>query len=117
MEHISPEETLRSYRRAAVRFWERGRLIYLSALAFSSVLAFLLTTDAGPIGSYGPAHAFGILFAWTASFIGANVCYSIVHLLEFLVMGSRSEALFHSFRWVILAIGSMFGMAPAFVTA
>ncbi|MBX2973607.1 MAG: hypothetical protein KF797_10920 [Flavobacteriales bacterium] len=111
------DDALRAYRLQAFRYWERGRAIYLVMLAVATAIAFAQTADKGSFGTYGPFHAFGILFGWVGAFIGANVCYSVVYLLEFLVMGSRVQQLFHSLRWILLLGGCLFGSALAWVIA
>lgn len=111
------QNELKAYRGEALRYWERGRLIYLAVLALATLFAYFYTADKGAFGTTGPLQALSILFAWVGAFIGANVCYSVVYLFEFLVMGTRVQQLFHSFRWLFLVAGCLFGFALSWVIA
>jgi len=107
--------TIREYRSEAIRYWERGRIIYLVVLAIVTLTTCLMTMDQGPFRAKGPFHDIGILFGWVAAFVGANLCYSVVYLLEFLFMGTVLERLYRACRWVLLIVGCAFGAALAFV--
>lgn len=111
------ESTVTAYRRQAVRFWERARVLYLALLTAVTCITFLLSANAGPISTRGFFHDLDAIFVWTFCFIGANVCYSVVYMLEFLFMGTFLQPFYRSIRWVLFAVGSLFAMALAFVTS
>lgn len=101
-------DALRDHRRAVMRFWESRRLVFLALLAVVTGLAYvwfsaprhLLLQFPSPFGFAG------LLFY----FIGANACYSLVYVVEFLLMGTRWHAVYIRHRWMMFVGGCLWGM-------
>ena len=108
---------LRAHRAAVIRYWERARLMYNGALLLVTALAW-----GHSIFKYqGIDHAVRFdlftLIALVFFSVAANLCYSVVYLIEFLVMGTGVQPLFHHYRWVLLVAGLLFALSLAYVIA
>jgi len=89
---------------AAIRYWERRRILYNFALIPPSFFAYMLTAGVAYVGDPHPTR-YGFVLCWFAlSAIGANICYSFAYALEFL-FGSDDP----TSRWL------RFGRKTAFV--
>ena len=51
------------------------------------------------------------------AFVLANVAYTFIYAIEFLVMGTRLSALYEPYRFLFLIVGTLFGMVAAYSTA
>jgi hypothetical protein len=77
------EPNLAEIRRAAVRYWEKRRIVYNVLLVPPSIVSYSLgamSRGGGSDSLFTTPHAL-LLFAMAA--LGANVCYSFVYALEF----------------------------------
>jgi hypothetical protein len=93
-----------TYKRTAVRYWERRRVIYNLALVPPAFFGYMLTAALAYVGDPHPTLYRLLLFWFFLSAVGANVCYSFAYGLEFL-FGSEDPAS----RWL------RFGRTTAFV--
>ncbi|MFZ1691960.1 MAG: hypothetical protein WAT74_02080 [Flavobacteriales bacterium] len=114
---MQPDNPLASYRRQAIRYWEKGRLIYLGCLVLVVALVYVQTMPYGRFVAQGPLHVWSILFGWIACFIGANACYTAVYVLEFLFMGTMLQDFYLRSRWLALVGGIAFAMVLAYACA
>lgn len=108
---------LQEYRSQAIRFWERGRLLYWCSLTAATVFALIQTMAARPNLPFGSLVGMSSAIALISCFIGANACFSVVYLFEFLFMGTRHQKTFHGMRALLLLVGSLFGSVLAYALA
>jgi hypothetical protein len=73
-----------AYRHAAVRYWERRRIVYNLALLPPAWLAYGFVDNLNWVGDPHEAQYSYILPLFALSALGANVCYSFAYALEFL---------------------------------
>lgn|SRR5690242_10234498 len=72
-----------AFRRTAVRYWERRRIVYNVTLVLPAWLGFAFTDTINFVGDPHRIH-YSLLATWFAlSAVGANVCYSFAYALEF----------------------------------
>jgi hypothetical protein len=73
-----------TFRRTAIRYWERRRIFYNVALIPPALFAYMLTAGLIYVGDPHPMLYRFIFFWFALSAIGANICYSFAYVLEFL---------------------------------
>ena len=107
------------YRKEAIRYWERRRIIWTLILVPPSVVAYLFASGlALGIGSPGAPGAFGYpmvaaLFCLAA--FGANICYSFVYAIEFWMAGRDAEDDYRANgRRILFFLGCLLGIGLAF---
>jgi hypothetical protein len=93
-----------AFRKTAVRYWERRRIIYNVALVLPALVGYGLTDTLNWVGDPHRTHYSFIIPLFLVSAIGANVCYSFSYALEF-IFGSDDP----TSRWL------RFGRTAAFV--
>jgi hypothetical protein len=93
-----------AFRRSAVRYWERRRIIYNAALVLPALFGYMVTAGLAYVGDPHPTLYRFLLFWFSLSAIGANVCYSFAYALEFLFGSDHPTS-----RWL------RFGRTTAFV--
>ena len=93
-----------AFRKTAIRYWERRRIVYNIALVPPSGLSYMLGAGVARVGDDYGWHPYYVVFLFALSALGANICYSFAYALEFL-FGSDDPAS----RWL------RFGRATAFV--
>ena len=104
---VSRQQVMRDFRafkHSAVRYWERRRVIYNLALIPPSLFAYMVMSGLNYVGDPHKTHYGLVLFWFTMSAFGANICYSFAYALEF-VFGSDDP----TSRWL------RFGRTTAFV--
>ncbi len=79
------------FRHAAIRYWERRRIIYNVVLLPPSALTYMLTAGISRAGDDYGWHPYQVLLLFLFSALGANICYSVAYALEFL-FGSDDPA-------------------------
>jgi hypothetical protein len=94
-----------TYRKTAIRYWEWRRLFYNLALVVPSCFAYLVAAGFDRMGDDYNWHPYYVVFLFTLSALGANICYTFAYALEFL-FGSDDP----SSRW------QRFGRKTAFIT-
>jgi hypothetical protein len=105
-----------AFRKAAVRYWERRRIIYNAAMVLPAFLGFAFTDTMLWVGDPHPIHYSHILPWFAASALGANICYSFAYVLEFL-FGSDEPASgwLRSGRTTAFVGGVLFAMLLALI--
>jgi len=93
-----------AFRRSAVGYWERRRIIYNAALVLPALFGYMVTAGLAYVGDPHPTLYRFLLIWFSLSAIGANVCYSFAYTLEFF-FGSDDPAS----RWL------RYGRTTAFV--
>jgi hypothetical protein len=81
--------SLRTYRNQRLLYWERRRLVFLGLLCVPTALV-LLSSEI--IGAAVADKGGGLLMTFIyllVGFVGANACYSVEYIPEFLLMGTR----------------------------
>ena len=73
-----------AFRKTAVRYWERRRIIYNAALVLPALFGFGLNDTLLWGGDPHPIHYSYILPWFALSALGANICYSFAYVMEFL---------------------------------
>lgn len=115
---VPAHTVLSTYRREVVSYWERRRWVYLGVLTLATLLGFLPLFISGiqQHALHGLNWVVGVLLL-ACCFVATNACYSVVYLLEFVVMGTRLHQPFHELRTGLLILGCVLGAGLAFVTA
>jgi len=93
-----------AFRRTAVRYWERRRVVYNLALALPALFGFALTDTLNWVGDPHRIHCAYVLLLFALSAVGANICYSFAYSLEFLFGNDEPTS-----RWL------RFGRTSAFI--
>jgi hypothetical protein len=73
-----------AFRKTAIRYWERRRIVYNITLIPPAVLAYLLQAGVAHGGDDYGLHPYYAVFLFAASALAANICYSFAYALEFL---------------------------------
>jgi hypothetical protein len=110
-----PVEALTSYRKGVVRFWESRRPIFLSGLAVLTTLAYFHYTAPKHLLAEFPSVM--CLLGLGFYFVCANLCFSLVYMVEFLLMGTRWQPLLQRCRWWLFVAGCAFGAALTYPMA
>jgi hypothetical protein len=101
-----------TYRKSALRYWERKRIAYNLALVPPAFLGYGLT--AGVSAGVGdlPHHGWGaVLFLFILSAIGANACFSLGYALEFVFGSDSPDSRWPRFwRPLLVLLGTLFAM-------
>jgi len=92
----------------ALRFWERGRILYNAVLTLVVLLWVTLTWP-----HFRPAMTLGSLEALIALALAANVCYCAAYLVEFFMQAVLPEHAWRRFRQTLWVLGMLFGMVLA----
>lgn len=80
-----------SFKRSAISYWERRRIIYNAALVLPAFFGYMVTAGLAYVGDPHPT-LYRFVLVWLAlSALGANICYSFAYALEFL-FGSDDPA-------------------------
>ena len=98
-----------AFRHAAIRYWERRRIVYNVALLPPSVLTYALAAAVSRAGDDYGWHRWYVLFLFLFSALGANICYTFAYALEFL-FGSDDPAS----RWLRFGRSTVFASGLAF---
>lgn len=72
-----------AFRRPAVRYWERRRIVYNLALVLPAWLGFAFTDTINWVGDAHKIYYPYIPIWFALSAVGANICYSFVYALEY----------------------------------
>lgn len=111
----SGHDDLRAYRFARLRYWERRRLIFLGLLVMPAALAlFSSEVVSAAVGDMG-LDALVMLAYLFIGFAGANACYSVVYIPEFLLMGTHWVRYWNRMRLSVFIVGCMVGILFTFI--
>jgi hypothetical protein len=94
---------LREYVSDAIRFWERGRILYNLALTAIVVLHFV---SAYPSSRKVLSVNFGLGVFLLA--VVANVAYCAAYLVDVFAQSSAFRDVWRKYRWLLLALGTTF---------
>jgi hypothetical protein len=95
--------SLREYATDAIKFWERGRILYNLGLAAVVVLHFL----AGyPASKAALSLNFGLGLFLLA--VVANIAYCAAYIVDIFAQASGFRELWRSYRWLLFAVGLTF---------
>jgi hypothetical protein len=87
----TPNHAMQAFRRTAIRYWERRRIVYNLALLPPAILSYGFVDNLNWVGDPHETHYSYILPWFALSALGANVCYSFAYAVEFL-FGSDDPA-------------------------
>ncbi len=104
-------QDFRAFRRSAVRYWERRRIVYNIALVLPALIGFALTEAINSVGDPHELHYSFIFTLFAISAVGANICYSLAYALEFLFASDKPTSRWLRFgRTTALIAGILFAM-------
>ena len=95
--------TLREHATDAIKFWERGRVLYNLALAVIVILHF--------VAGYPLSKAMLSLDFCLGLFllaVVANIAYCAAYLVDLFAQVSGFRELWRRYRWLLFAIGTTF---------
>src|SRR6266571_1446114 len=98
-----------TYKRTAIRYWERRRVVYNIALVPPSILAYLV--QGGILHAHGTRenHLWYVLILFSLSALAANLCYSFVYVLEFFLGSDTPASRWQQFgRFTVFILGTIF---------
>lgn len=102
------------YRAKAISYWERRRRIFLGLLVVPTLGGFFLTSEV--VGSFDDPVTAPVWFTvmqFGFAFVGANVAFSLVYVLEFGFMGTRWQQAYCGRRRSIFLVGCLLGLVLA----
>lgn len=94
---------LPEYLTNAIKFWERGRILYNIVLALIVVVHFIADYPAAKAG-LSLNFALGLFLLA----IVANIAYCAAYLVDIFAQYSGFRDVWRRYRWVLLAIGIIF---------
>jgi hypothetical protein len=102
---------LREYITDAIKFWERGRILYNLALAAIVVIHFVAKYPSSK-------QVLSVDFALGLFLLAvvANIAYCAAYLVDVFAQASGFRDLWRRYRWVLLGVGTVFaGIITHFV--
>jgi len=84
-----------TFKKTAIRYWERRRIFYNLALLLPAFFGYSFTDNMNWVGDAHRADYSFILFFFLLSAVGANICYTFAYVLEFLFGSDEPTS-----RWV-----------------
>lgn len=103
------------FRGSAVRYWERRRVLYNLALVPPALFSFALADALAHAGDPHRLNYWRLLGMFGLSALGANVCYSFVYALEFVLGNDDPTSRWTRFgRSIAFVAGVLFAMVLAF---
>jgi hypothetical protein len=102
------------FRRLAVRYWERRRIVYNLAIALPAFISYGLTDVINYVGDSHPLNYGYLCLLFGLSALGANICYSLVYALEFFLGSDEPTSRWIRFgRTTVFVGGVLFAMLLA----
>ena len=103
-----------AFRRLAIRYWERRRILYNLALAPPALVSYLFTDCMNWVGDSHPFHYAYLFLLFGLSALGANIFYSFVYALEFFLGSEEPTSRWMRFgRSTVFVGGVLFAMLLA----
>jgi hypothetical protein len=105
-----------SFRRVALRYWEKRRLWYSLALVPPALLGYAPSELSAAVEDQQRIGTAGVVGLFLLSALGANICYSFAYALEFFFATEDPHS-----RWlrlgrpIFFVAGILFGMVLAFI--
>jgi hypothetical protein len=105
------------FRQAAIRYWERRRIIYNLALVPPALFSYFIRAGASAgIGDSRHLSTISVIGLFLLSAFGANVCYTFAYALEFFFASDVPDSRWsRSGRTVVLIVGTLFAMFLALI--
>ena len=105
-----------AFRKTAIRYWERRRIIYNVALVPPSGLTYMLGAAVARVGDDYGWHPYYVVVLFAMSALGANICYSFAYVLEFFFGSDDPSSRWLRFgRTTVFVTGLLFSMLLALV--
>jgi hypothetical protein len=105
-----------SFRRAAVRYWEKRRLWYNLALVLPAFLGYAPSVVSAGVGDRQHLGTAAVACLFLLSALGANICYSFAYALEFMFATEATDSSWLRFgRRLCFIFGTLFAMMLAFM--
>ena len=98
-----------TYKRAAIRYWERRRIVYNMALVPPAFFSYMLCAGVFSVGDKTEVYYGFVLLMFGLYALGANLCYSFAYVLEFFFGSDDPDA-----RWVRVARPAVFAAGLVF---
>ena len=95
--------TMRAALTDAIRYWERGRILYNTVLAIIVIAYFAINLP----GSKGQL-SFGLLQGFFVLAVLANIAYCAAYPIDVFTQLSGVRAVWVRYRWVLLVVGILF---------
>jgi hypothetical protein len=106
----------RAYRKAALRYWERRRILFNFALMFPAVAGYLPTAAVSGVGDPSPMSEVQVAMMFVRAAVGANVCFTFVYAIEFFFGNDDPEsAWIERGRRAVFVLGTLLGMVLAMI--
>ena len=105
-----------AFRKTAVRYWERRRIIYNVALVLPALVGYGFTDTLNWVADPHKTHYAFIVPMFLVSALGANICYSFSYALEFLFGSDNPISRWQRYgRTTAFVGGVLFGMLLALI--
>ncbi len=110
---------LTACRRAAIRFWERGRIVYNLALLPAAAAGYLPRVSVCfGVGDDPHLSDSAILRLFIAYAVAANLCYTFAYVLEFFLASDDATTLWNRRgRLLAFLLGTLLSVIVAFFAA
>ncbi|MFM2295935.1 MAG: hypothetical protein RLZZ350_2348 [Verrucomicrobiota bacterium] len=92
MNSVAPMSNSDVFRKEAIRYWERRRIIYNLALMPPSLVGYAVASTVVFAGDLPKMHYVFLWFWLGLAALGANVCYSFAYALEFLFRSDELDS-------------------------
>ena len=92
-----------AFKNAALRYWERRRVVYNLVLIPPSLIAYMLMAGLCYAGDPHETHGLYVSLLFALSALGANVCYTFAYAVEFLLGNTNPTS-----RWMRFGRASVF---------
>jgi len=97
-------------KKTAVRYWERRRIIYNLLLIPPAIFGWGIAGAVSASGDEKGMGTLGVLLLFFSSAIGANICYSLAYVFEFLFAGSGRSFWPKPGRTIVFICGCAFAV-------
>jgi len=105
-----------TFRKTAIRYWERRRIVYNLALVPPAFIAYMFTAGVIYVGDPHETHYGFVLSLFALSALGANICYCFSYAFEFLFGSDDPASRWLRFgRTTTFVAGVLFGMLLALI--
>ena len=105
-----------AFRKAAIRYWERRRVIYNLALVPPAFFGYMFSAAVAQGNDPIESHTAYVLGRFALSIVGANICYTFAYALEFLFGSDDPTSRWLRFgRTALFVTGILFGMLLALI--
>lgn len=105
-----------AFRKSAVSYWERRRIIYNIAISLPAIVAYKMESTENWVCDEHRTNYSYIIPVFVASAIGANICYSFCYALEFILgRAEPTSSWLRSGRTTSFVCGVLFAMFLAMI--